>query len=287
MRNRFLLNFSVVLAVAALSFLSDRPGRSDSNDNRLQSGSPARIANSAEAKLSTVGSWNLTETPVSDFVVALRDRLAINVILDLEALNEEGIASDSPITMELRDVKLDLALRLILKPLALGFYFHRDVLVVTTLAKEQEYLTTSVYPVYDLVVFKTPEGELVEDYQSLIRIIEEETSGAWESVDGEGGTITEFANSGAVAIRQTWSVHREIRGLLAALRKAKRLQNLPDIPVATLEAEAPPQGAGFVSVEEEADDVIPSHEESVPVSSSNRQVPPAKAWQIPRIDRAD
>ena len=61
--------------------------------------------------------------------------------------------------------------------------------------------------------------------------IQETTSGKWEQIDGEGGTMSPVPNARSLAIRQTQRVHRQIEGLLAALRKAKRLQRIPSIAI--------------------------------------------------------
>lgn len=59
-------------------------------------------------------------------------------------------------------------------------------------------------------------GGAFADFQSLIRLIEEETSGPWESSDGEGGTITEYQNGVAV----------DPNGLLTQLKKEEHTGRL-------------------------------------------------------------
>lgn len=72
------------------------------------------------------------ETPLADVVDYLEDYHGIQIELDEKALNQSGIAADTPITRHLEGVSLQLALRLILKDLGTAFAIWNDVLVITT-----------------------------------------------------------------------------------------------------------------------------------------------------------
>ncbi|MCX7419152.1 MAG: DUF1598 domain-containing protein [Planctomycetia bacterium] len=64
-------------------------------------------------------------------------------------------------------------------------------------------------------------GGVVADFQSLIRLITEETSGPWKEVDGDGGTITEYQNGVAV----------NPNGLLTSLKKEEHTGRLKALGV--------------------------------------------------------
>jgi hypothetical protein len=70
-------------------------------------------------------------------------------------------------------------------------------------------------------------GGVIADFQSLIRLIEEETSGPWMNRDGEGGTITEYQNGVAVSPN----------GLLASLKKEEHTGRLKALGVAARKVE--------------------------------------------------
>ncbi len=92
------------------------------------------------------------DQPLTDVVTFLADFHNIPIIIDTEALTEEGIATDTPVTRTLTGVKLRSALKIILQPLQLSYVIEDEVMKITTLTKEKDRLQTRVYPVGDLVV---------------------------------------------------------------------------------------------------------------------------------------
>ncbi len=95
-----------------------------------------------------------TETPLADVLAYLAERHQIPIQLDRRALDEVGIATDTPVVRELRDITLRSALRLVLRDLNLTYVVKDEVLLVTTpeTAASEEFMRTKVYPVADLVV---------------------------------------------------------------------------------------------------------------------------------------
>ncbi len=98
------------------------------------------------------------DTPLTDVVTFLSDYHNIPIIIDNEALTEEGIAADTAVTRTLTGVKLRSALKIILQPLQLSYVIEDEVMKITTSAKEKLRLQTRVYPVGDLVVILMPGG---------------------------------------------------------------------------------------------------------------------------------
>ena len=86
---------------------------------------------------------------VADYV---EDIHGIEVELDDRALEELGIATDTPVTRNLTDISLRSALRLTLGSLDLTYTVRDEVLLITTTDKVNEHLVTKVYPVADLVL---------------------------------------------------------------------------------------------------------------------------------------
>jgi len=99
-----------------------------------------------------------TDTPLTDAVTFLSEYHNIPIIIDNEALTEEGIAPDVAVTRTLTGVKLRSAMKIILQPLQLSYVIEDEVMKITTAAKEKERLQTRVYPVGDLVVLLIPGG---------------------------------------------------------------------------------------------------------------------------------
>lgn len=178
-------------------------------------------ANRIEQALRTATECNFKETPLDQALEHFEHRHKIEIWLDKSSLQDEGISTDTHITLTKSGISLEAALRLTLDPLGLTHVTEDGVMKITTQAKADEKLSTRVYPVGDLVT---------SDYKELIRVVQDNTSGKWMDIDQEGGAINPFRNSRSLVIRQTQHVHREIEGVLAALRHAKKLHRVDSVP---------------------------------------------------------
>ncbi len=135
--------------------LSERRKQYASVDLHKSSPAERRIA----ASLSEQTEIGFTDSPLTDVVAFLSDYHNIPIIIDTEALNEEGIAPDQPVTRSLSGVTLRSALKIMLQPLALAYVIEDEVMKITTLTKEKDKLQTRVYPVGDLVIqLQPPQG---------------------------------------------------------------------------------------------------------------------------------
>ena len=172
-----------------------------------------------EDALEKLAECNFLDTPLTDVVAFFEESTKIKMVIDNDALAEEGIAPDTAVTRTLNGLRLRSLLNLILTPLQLAAVPHHEVLLVTTRAMANEYLVTKTYPVSDLCYLPEDNGL---DLQSLTRTIEEQTSGPWQASDGDAGTITELDLTGSLSVRQTYHIHREILELLRSLRAAQR-----------------------------------------------------------------
>ena len=95
---------------------------------------------------------DFNEIPLTDVMTFIGEQHGITIIVDTDALEEEGLASDDPITRSLNGVSLRSALRIILKPLTLSYIIEDEVMKITTEIIADETLSTRVYPVGDLVI---------------------------------------------------------------------------------------------------------------------------------------
>jgi len=92
------------------------------------------------------------DEPLSGVMLYLRDLHDIQIVVDERALDQLGLSSDTPITVNLRDISLRSALRLMLRELDLTYLVQDEVLLITTIDDAADRLTTKVYPVADLVI---------------------------------------------------------------------------------------------------------------------------------------
>lgn len=92
------------------------------------------------------------DTPLKDAIDFIKELHKIQIIIDEQALVEEGLATDEPINLDLSGITLRSALRIMLEPLGLTYVIEDEVMKITTQAKAEEKLQTRVYPVGDLVI---------------------------------------------------------------------------------------------------------------------------------------
>lgn len=170
------------------------------------------------------GNSEFVETPLCDVVDFVKSTWKIEVQLDLRALDDVGLGSDTPITFSTKDLTLRQTLRHMLKQLELTFVLRDEVLLITTPEEGEMSLQTRIYPVGDLVsgVLSPPRHDSVNfqqaNYDALINLTEATVApSTWSEVGGPGAMEAAPA-FGLVVVSQTGEVHREIEDLFAKLR---------------------------------------------------------------------
>ncbi|MEM6799301.1 MAG: DUF4974 domain-containing protein, partial [Planctomycetota bacterium] len=135
--------------------LTNRRKKYQAVDLKSQGEAELRISEALQGPLTSVG-LDFTETPLEEVVEFLRAEYQIEIQLDTPSLDELGIGPDEPITVNLRNISLRSALRIMLKQLELTYIIKDEVLQITTEEAAELELTVKVYPVGDLVIDKTP-----------------------------------------------------------------------------------------------------------------------------------
>jgi general secretion pathway protein D len=106
-----------------------------------------------ERKLKTPVSANFNERPLAEVLEQLGKLANVNIYLDPQGLTEEGVASDTPVTINLQDdISLKSALNLILEPLHLSYVIKDEVLKITSEQMRDGEVYTVTYSVADLVI---------------------------------------------------------------------------------------------------------------------------------------
>jgi hypothetical protein len=115
---------------------------------------PSEAEKKIEKALKDPATLEFVGTKFKDIVDYLSDVHHIEIQLDTAALKEAGFDPDTEITKSLKGISLASALKLLLDDLKLKYVIHNEVLLITTLEKaaSEEYLTTKVYPVADIVL---------------------------------------------------------------------------------------------------------------------------------------
>ncbi len=134
----------------------------------------------------------------------------VPIYVDLAALQDEGVSwSDLQITIMpgvSRGALLNEALHSVQTTLVPDAGRH----IVTTIAKSDE--------LFDVVVYDVSAIMQADNVAWLKVLLNDATSGAWEQIDGIGGTVSGLGASGLIAVRHTHRVHTEIAELFESLR---------------------------------------------------------------------
>ena len=156
--------------------------------------------------------FEFQDTPLADVVAFLQDYTDVNVVLDPVGLAAASVDTDTPVSLTLRDVSLEPALRFLLHPLDLTFSVVDDVLMITDVQSTDDNFVTRTYLVGALCDEK-------DEFASLKEVVERTVKpGSW---DKNGGSIAPWPASESLVIRQTLSEHAKVFRLLQTLLEAR------------------------------------------------------------------
>jgi general secretion pathway protein D len=106
-----------------------------------------------ERRLKTPVMLRYEETPLAEVIDGLSQLAGINIHLDPRGLNQEGVGSDTAVTLNLnKEISLESALNLILEPLHLSYVIKDDVLKITSEQLRDGEIYAVTYNVSDLVI---------------------------------------------------------------------------------------------------------------------------------------
>jgi hypothetical protein len=198
-----------------------------------------------ERSLSRDVSLHLDNAALSEVIRHLAKLGEVNIVLDTSGLEDEGVTSNTHVSINVDGIRLKSALNLLLEPLRLGYAIKDDVLKITSRMKQQGELLTVTYSVADLVVSfpgASPTGTaaksvLTADYTSLMNLISTTIQpDSWEELSGPG-SMTPYHTTFSLVIRQTQPVHDEIADLLGQLRRLADLAVLLKMTLVTVPEE--------------------------------------------------
>lgn len=158
---------------------------------------------------------DVTETPLRQLVDILQDEYGISIVLDKAALTDAGLSIEEPITINLHNISLKSALRLMLRQHQLTWIVEDEVLLITTPEQAETHLVTCVYDVRDL----TNGGSDAEELEKLIDAITSCVATESWAENGGGQAQIRTLKPGMMVISQTQPRQDEIRGMLDELRK--------------------------------------------------------------------
>jgi type II secretory pathway component GspD/PulD (secretin) len=105
-----------------------------------------------ERRLQTPVLLKYQETPLTEVMTGLSELTGVNIHLDPRGLSQEGVNTDTPITINLsKEISLKSALNLILEPLHLSYVINDEVLKITSEQLRDGEIYPQTYSVADLV----------------------------------------------------------------------------------------------------------------------------------------
>lgn len=176
---------------------------------------PPRERYIAEVALRQPVSFSFRETPLKKAIDELKVKSGIEIQIDIKALDGVGVSSDTPVTLELDNISLGAALRLLLKNLDLTYMIKNEVLQITTPEVADNALATRFYRVESLVDGGRWPGGETAGMQTIVDVMAKTISpSTWEDVGG-AGSIAVVGD--LLLVSQTLDVHEQLADLLVGL----------------------------------------------------------------------
>lgn len=163
-------------------------------------------------KLAAAATVVFTEASLREIAETIENDRGFPVLFDNAALSEERIPLGEPVTDRLDDEPLYLLLNR-LRSLGLAWYLQDEILTISTARVVKEKMSTRPYNAGDLFDAGYAPDDLSETILSAI-------DAPWEMEEGEGGSYEWLGD--VLFVRQNDLAHRQIMGLLAALRNHSR-----------------------------------------------------------------
>lgn len=118
---------------------------------------PASAANVARTQLNiSIPEINFNGVALNDAIDFIRDVSGANITVNWKALEEAGVAKDSPVNLRLRRVSVGKALQTMLSEAGggdkLGYDIDQNVINITTKELADAKMFTRVYPIEDLIM---------------------------------------------------------------------------------------------------------------------------------------
>jgi hypothetical protein len=169
--------------------------------------------------LATPTAMEFIETPLLDVVEYLKDLHQIGVQIDEKAFRQAKVSIEVPVTVNLKQVSLQSALRLMLRPLDLTYAVQDDAIVITTPKAARSRLVANVYPIGDLVEPVGAGGAGRLDCGTLVAAVTANVSPRTWFAAGGRGTISALplGQPRYLVVTHNGCVQAEIIELLARL----------------------------------------------------------------------
>ncbi|MDB5347129.1 MAG: hypothetical protein JWP89_5506 [Schlesneria sp.] len=163
---------------------------------------------------STSVDW--AEKSLEDALNNLEEQHGIEIWLDKQAMQDQGIDTEEQVTLQMDDISLRSCLRLMLEPSGLVYIIEDEVMKITSQVAHGTKKTTRVYPVGDLCETPAEAEELLETIECGLGISRQTGDGPRYVISSKMKTLT---------VRDSYRVQEKVQELILALRDAQAANN--------------------------------------------------------------
>lgn len=167
------------------------------------------VEDSIQQKLLKRVTLKIHERTLEDALSEVSKEHDLPVAIDRATLSDEGVALDQTLSLDVEDITLRSALRLILQQFQLDTIIRDEILTVTTSVRAGESLENRIYDV-DSLLRKDDFTELIEVITSCVE------PDQWDEVGGPC-SVRELDTTRSLGIRATERVHELVASLLTDL----------------------------------------------------------------------
>jgi RNA polymerase sigma factor (sigma-70 family) len=131
--------------------------------------------------LSERGDVNLQDIPLSDALKVLTGPATVEIQIDRQALEEEAVATDTPVTLESSNMTVADALDAVLSPMNLTYVAKERYVLITTKSRAREMTETRMYAIADHPLLRNADGNALVN--AITGHVEPDS---WAVVGGQG-----------------------------------------------------------------------------------------------------
>ena len=178
-------------------------------------------------RLRAVTELDFAEVPLEEVVESLVEELDVPVLLDNRALDDEGVSTDDPVSVQIAGINMGNALNLMLNDLNLTWIVEDEAVVVTSQEAAEETMNCRLYGVGPLIdAVRQPEMDsLGEEFDDLISNITLTISpSSWDQVGGPG-SIVAYPSRSVLIVSNTDEVHEKMQRFLRMLTRGRQGEN--------------------------------------------------------------
>lgn len=152
------------------------------------------------------------DKPLEEALNDLENLHGLEIWIDKQSLQDEGIGTDQQITLRLKGTSLRACLKLMLEPLGLVYVIEDQVMKITAASALHTKTVTRIYPVGDLCATVDEAKQLLETLECGLGLPRDKSETARLVISAKLKTLT---------VRDSYVMHEKVQELILALRDAQ------------------------------------------------------------------